>query len=146
MAGFFVGNFQEGKGRIVMLRLINVQEHERGLWFRRGQLQDVILPGSTWLLNWQDKIMVVDTIARPQFDHPLIDQLLDEPALRRHLEIVELDSSHWAMVWKDGEIISIVGPGRHAFWKTPGEFSVETFSIAQNVPQEIVKRVEPSLN
>ena len=51
------------------------------------------------------------------------------------------------MVWKDGEIVSIVGPGRHAFWKTPAQLSVETFSIAQNVPQEIVKRIETaSLN
>lgn len=129
-----------------MFRLINVRENERGLWFRRGQLQDVILPGSTWLLNWQDKIMIVDTIAKPQFDHPLIDQLLEAPTLRRQLDIVDLDANHWAMVWKDSEIVSIVGPGRHAFWKTPSQLSVETFSIAQNVPNEIVKRIEPSLN
>jgi len=129
-----------------MFRLVNVRENERGLWFRRGQLQDVILPGSTWLLNWQDKIMIVDTVEKPQFDHPLIDQLLEEATLRRQLEIVELDANHWAMVWKDGEIVSIVGPGRHAFWKTPAQLSVETFSIAQNVPSEIVKRIEPSVN
>ena len=42
----------------------------------------------------------------------------------------------------DGEIVSIVGPGKHAFWKTPAKLSVETYSIAQNVPDEIVKRIE----
>jgi hypothetical protein len=38
-----------------------------------------------------------------------------------------------AIVWKDGRVLSILGPGLHAFWKTPAKLVVEIFDIAQEV-------------
>src|SRR3954471_19352908 len=90
------------KGGPKMFRLVHVREHERGLWFRRGDFKDLILPGSTWLLNWQDRIDVVDVIKTPRFDHPLIDLLVEKPTLREQLIVVDLDSMQRAIVWKDG--------------------------------------------
>jgi regulator of protease activity HflC (stomatin/prohibitin superfamily) len=113
-----------------MFRLVHVREHERGLWFRRGDFQDLILPGSTWLLSWQDKIQVVDTLD-PRFDHPLLDLLVTKPQLREQLEIVDLDAMQRAIVWKDGRLLSILGPGRHAFWKTSAKLEVEVFDIGK---------------
>jgi hypothetical protein len=130
-----------------MFRLVQVRDHERGLWFRRGNFEEILLPGSTWLLNWTDRIEIIDTAATPQLDHPLVKQMIARPSVREQLEIVELSSAQWAMVWRDTEIVSIVGPGRHAFWKTDAKISVETFSITQNVPTEIARRLETtSLN
>lgn len=116
-----------------MFRLIHVREHERGLWFRRGNFQDLILPGSTWLLSWQDKIHIVDVVANVRFDHPLLDLLVEKPQLREQLEIVDLDAMQRAIVWKDGRLLQILGPGRHAFWKTSAKLQIETFSIADDV-------------
>jgi regulator of protease activity HflC (stomatin/prohibitin superfamily) len=116
-----------------MFRLVHVREHERGLWLRRGDFKDVILPGSVWLLNWNDTIHVVDVLAKPKFEHPLLDLLVEKPTLREQLEVINLDSMQRAIVWKDGRVLSILGPGLHAFWKTPAKLAIEIFDIAQEV-------------
>jgi len=116
-----------------MFRLVHVREHERGLWFRRGDFKDLILPGSTWLLNWQDRIDVVDVIKTPRFDHPLIDLLVEKPTLREQLIVVDLDSMQRAIVWKDGRLLQILAPGRHAFWKTQAKLEIEIYSISEDL-------------
>jgi hypothetical protein len=109
--------------------MIRVNEHERGLWFRRGSFEDLILPGSTWLLSWQDRIDIVDTRLMPEFSHPMLSTLLDKPRLREQLEVVELDEHQRAIVWIDGRFHDIIGPGRHAFWKTDAKLKFETLAM-----------------
>jgi regulator of protease activity HflC (stomatin/prohibitin superfamily) len=113
-----------------MFRLVHVREHERGLWFRRGDFQDLILPGSTWLLSWNDKIQIVDTL-NPRFEHPLLEMLITKSSVLAQIEVVNLDAMQRAIVWKDGRLLSILGPGLHAFWKTSAKLVIETFDIAQ---------------
>ncbi|HEY7089737.1 MAG TPA: slipin family protein [Tepidisphaeraceae bacterium] len=115
-----------------MFRLVHVREHERGLWFRRGDFQDLIMPGSTWLLSWQDKIVIVDTLAT-RFEHPLLDVLITKPQLLAQLQVVNLDSMQRALVWKDGRLLAILGPGLHAFWKTSAKLEIETFDITSSI-------------
>jgi hypothetical protein len=112
-----------------MFRLIQVQEHERGLWFRRGQFEELILPGSTWLLSWQDNVVIMDVQRQPRFDHPLLATMLDVPRLREQLEVIQLDEVQRAFVWRDGRLIGVLGPGLHAFWKTAQRLKVETFNM-----------------
>jgi hypothetical protein len=113
-----------------VFNLIHVGDNQRGLWFRRGQLQDVIMPGSTWLLSWQDKIQIVDVPQNQRFDHPLLDEMIQTaPALRAQLEIVTLDMLQRSIVWQDGKVVEFLGPGRHAFWKTENELTFETFDV-----------------
>jgi hypothetical protein len=112
-----------------MFRLIQVQDHERGLWFRRGKFEELILPGSTWLLSWQDNVVVIDIERQPRFDHPLLAQMLDVPRLREQLEVIKLDELERAFVWREGRLIGVVGPGLHGFWKTDAKLSVETFNM-----------------
>src|SRR3954471_19138099 len=72
-----------------MFGLFHIREHQRGLWFRKGDFQDVLQPGTTWLLNLHDSVEIIDTLAT-RFDHKLLDVLANKPALRAELEIVEL--------------------------------------------------------
>jgi regulator of protease activity HflC (stomatin/prohibitin superfamily) len=116
-----------------MFRRIHIREHERGLWFRRGDFHQVILPGNAWLLNWQDRVDVIDTIAKPRFEYALLDVLVTKPKFREQVEVVNLDAMQRAIVWKDGRLLTILGPGLHAFWKTPARLEIETYSIADNV-------------
>lgn len=110
-----------------MLKLFQVREHERGLWFRRGNFIDLILPGSTWLLNWQDNIVVIDTQKSPKFEHPLLGALLENATLRRELETFQLGPTQRMLVWRDGELLSEIGPGLHAFWKTNATLRIEPY-------------------
>ena len=40
----------------------------------------------------------------------------------------------FAVVWKDGRLLELLAPGRHAFWKTAGnKLAIEIYSIVENV-------------
>ena len=100
-----------------MFRMFHIREHQRGLWFRKGDFQDLLLPGSTWLLHPADTVEIVDTLVT-RFEHKLLDVLVDKPQLRAQIEVIDLAALERAIVWKDGRLFQILGPGRHAFWKT----------------------------
>lgn len=110
----------------------HIKHHERGLWFRDGDFIRLLGPGKHWNLRalWSsnDELQKVDTL-KTRFEHPLLDVLIAHPAIRAELEIVDLADNQRAIVWKDERILSIVGPGRHAFWKGPAKIGVEVFSI-----------------
>lgn len=130
-----------------MFRMVRVNEHERGLWFRRGEFQDLILPGSTWLLSWQDRVMVLDTRQTPRFEHPMLHALLDHARLRDELELVALDTHERAFIWRDGQLLDVLGPGMHAYWKTPAKLNVErvamprTWFDADPVPRNRIREL-----
>ena len=115
-----------------MFRLFHIREHQRGLWFRRGDFQDVLMPGSTWLLHPADTVEIVDTLVT-RFEHKLLDVLIDKPQVRAQLEIVDLGAMERAIVWKDGRLFQILAPGRHAFWKTSARLEIDSISAGLNV-------------
>src|SRR6184192_258213 len=80
-----------------MFRMFHIREHQRGLWFRRGDFQDLLMPGSTWLLHPADSVEIVDTLVT-RFEHKLLDVLIDKPQLRAQLEIVDLGAMERAIV------------------------------------------------
>ncbi len=45
--------------------------------------------------------------------------------MRQLIEVVDLADYERAIVWKDGRVTWVLGPGRHAFWKAPAEVRVE---------------------
>src|SRR4051812_9773155 len=99
-----------------MIRKIYIPQHERGPLFPRGGFIELLIPGSRWIVGRRKHVEIVDTL-KPRFEHPLLDVLIDQPVLRAQLMIVELAELERAIVWKDGRVLQILGPGRHAFWK-----------------------------
>src|SRR5438874_2533156 len=115
-----------------MFSIFHIREHQRGLWFRKGDFVDLLLPGTTWLLGFNDSVEVIDTL-NVRFEHPLLDLLVEKSQLRAQLEVVDLAAMERAIVWKDGRFFQVLGPGRHAFWKTHAKLDIELFSIEQDV-------------
>lgn len=115
-----------------MLSKIYIRQHERGLLFVRGDLRELLMPGSHWVIGPRRHVEIVDTL-RLRFEHPLLDVLINDPSLRAQLTIVDLHELERAIVWKDGRLLQILGAGRHAFWKTSAKLDVEMYSIASNL-------------
>ena len=118
-----------------MLLKTHIRRHERGLLFHRGDFERLLLPGEHWLLGRlvhpaAYKVEVADTL-KTKFEHPMLDVLLEHKGhLRDALHVVDLSDTERALVWKDGRLAYIVGPGRHAFWKQPHRLAVETFDVS----------------
>lgn len=114
-----------------MFNKLRIRKHEVGLWFRHGDFHRLLEPGhfrrpSPWF--GENKIEVVDRLAT-KFQHKLLDVLIDEPAVAEQLVVVDLDDDQRALVWKDGRLGWLLGPGRHAFWNGPAKLEVETFNV-----------------
>jgi regulator of protease activity HflC (stomatin/prohibitin superfamily) len=116
-----------------MFNKIHINQHQRGLWFRYGDLQRVLQPGTyrnwTWVLHpARDRVEVVDTLCT-RFEHPRLEALLTNAQLAAELIVVDLADGQCALVWKDGRLLNVLGPGRYAYWKTPAQVVVETYTI-----------------
>jgi regulator of protease activity HflC (stomatin/prohibitin superfamily) len=114
---------------------IRIRQGERGLRFRGGDLVEVLRPGRHWVRGRvfgaeRDSVVKYDLTAT-RVDIPRLDVLLSQPnGLREELEIVELGDTERAVIWKDGRVGWVLGPGRYAFWKEPSQLRVERFDAS----------------
>lgn len=119
--------------RSVMFFKLFIRRHERGLHFRNGDFQRLLPAGEyrLWSKLWapgRDRVEVVDSLD-VKFQHPLLDLLVADGTIRSAIEVVDLADGQRALVWKDDRLFEIVGPGRHAYWKTPHKLKVEVFDV-----------------
>lgn len=110
---------------------VRIKSYEKGLLFKYGDFVKFLQPGTyrLWSRLWsraRAEVQIVSTL-NVKFEHVLLDVLIKHPAVREALTVVELADHERALVWKDGRLAYIVGPGRHAFWDEPYELRVEKF-------------------
>src|SRR6266851_668866 len=77
-----------------MFKTIHIKKHERGLWFRRGDFERLLYPGTYrfWELPWNfgsTKIETIDLL-KARFEHPMLDLLIDDERLRESLILIDL--------------------------------------------------------
>ena len=110
---------------------LRIHKHEVALWFRHGDLRGVLQPGGYWLLGRLigiDCAEIYNTLDM-KFEHDMLDVLLQDASLREQLLVVDLTDEQRALVWKDGRLGWILGPGKHAFWNRPFDLKVEVFDV-----------------
>lgn len=117
-----------------MVLRIRIREHERGLHFLHGNFAGPLSPGVHWfpraLINPRAEQVERVSILDPVFKHPMLEMLARHPRLRDELEIIGLAAEQRALVWREGQLLGIFGPGRHAFWKSPARPVIEVFDTS----------------
>ena len=117
----------------------HIARNQRGLWIRRGDLVRVLRPGSHWNPAWPislfwlrqlEHIELYD-ITDGRFNHKRLETLVREPSLRAELIVVELADEQRALVWRDGRLFDILGPGIAAYWREAAAWNVEIFDVAE---------------
>jgi hypothetical protein len=117
----------------MFLTTVRVRSHERGLWFRHGEFHRLLEPGTHRFAGplfcpGRDRFLVVSMLST-RFKHSLLDTMLAHAHVRDSLHVVDLTDVERALVWKDERLAYVLGPGRHAFWKSPYRLYVETFRV-----------------
>jgi regulator of protease activity HflC (stomatin/prohibitin superfamily) len=118
-----------------MWKLHRIRKHEVGLWFVGGDFKRLLRPGRRWVrvslpVLGKSEVQVFDTLAG-KFEHPLLKLIVDAPGMDARLEKVDLEDDQRALVWIDGRLGWVLGPGLHAFWRGPRKLRVERFSTEQ---------------
>ena len=110
-----------------------ILRHQRGLLFRYGDFLRVLAPGRYWFPSrlWNRSRTRVDVfdITATKFESAQLDLLVQNASLRDELTITDLSDGQRAIVWRDGRVWAILGPGRHAFWRAPYQLRIERFEV-----------------
>ncbi|MCA8958558.1 MAG: slipin family protein, partial [Planctomycetes bacterium] len=117
-----------------MFKRVRIPTGQVGLKYRSGELQDVLQPGVYWI-RILDEVRTYDR-AKPRFEDARLEILLANRALRDELEVVDLTDSQRAIVFRDGRLTQVLGPGLFAFWNKPASIEIEVFDTAVSVRLE----------
>jgi hypothetical protein len=112
----------------MVLRRIKVREHERGLLFRDREFERILPPGRHWV--WDPRLEVhVDVLSVRDvwLNHKDLDVIAKAGALGDEAQVVDLENHQRAIVWVDGRVEAVLGPGLHAVWTVFHAVRLETF-------------------
>src|ERR1043166_7259969 len=102
---------------------IHIKSHERGLMFRKGNFAGVLRPGeyTFWSRLWDAKAVDVQVFSTldTYIQHPLLETFQADSAFQAEALVLSLTDAQRALVWRDERLAFILGPGRHAMWKSP---------------------------
>lgn len=110
------------------LVVVDVGETQKALVWKDARFEAVLGPGryAYWRRPAKLEIQLFDTL-EPRFEHSKLEALVEVPELRDELLVVDLSDAQRALVWKDSRLVSILGPGRYAYWRRPSKIRVEIF-------------------
>src|SRR5262249_6293191 len=75
------------------------------------------------------EVAVLNTL-ETYIKHPLLDTFSERADFQAEAAVLPLSDTQRALVWRDERLAFILGPGRHALWKTPLPLRVETFDTS----------------
>jgi regulator of protease activity HflC (stomatin/prohibitin superfamily) len=108
------------------LRWIHVREHERGLLFERGVFSRLLLPGWSLVLDpLARKTVEKVSVREAGFAHRDLEVIVRSGVLAGQALVLDLKDHERALVWVDGRIESVRGPGLHALWTAFHEVRAE---------------------
>lgn len=114
------------------LRVI-IQNHERGLRFVDGNFAGVVGPGARWtwrrLTPFRTERIEAYPVREVELRHELAESIVARNGLGEDLHVVRLGETDRAIVWLNGRVHEILGPGLRLYWKAAGRIEIEWLSI-----------------
>ncbi|MCA9106345.1 MAG: slipin family protein [Planctomycetales bacterium] len=109
---------------------VRVRSFEFGLLMRDGEFQKLLAPGSHWLFDPFQRLQVQRLSQREaRVTHDQLDLIVKSGQLAERAEVVDLKDDQRALVWIDGRLSHLLGPGLHAFWTGQHEVRVELIEV-----------------
>ena len=107
-------------------RILYIREHERGLLFERSVFSRLLLPGRHFLADpFAQKRIERVSVRNVWIGHPDLPVIVRSGKLSGQALVLDLKDHERALVWVDGRIDAVIGPGLHALWTTFYEVRAE---------------------
>lgn len=115
---------------MLFFRHVRVEPYQRIVVFRDDEPIRVLLPGRRLLLYMAGRVRLeVFDVRAPCFEHAELESLVKSGLLREELEHVWLQHHERCLVWIEGRLDRVVGPGLHAAWNTFYGVRFQTCSV-----------------
>lgn len=114
-----------------MLRRFKIGRHERGFLYHGQEYQRYLKPGVHWVWGFDRSLVRVSTKDAVELTTEDLEVHLRDTRCWDDLVVADLSDEERALVWVDGRIHSVLGPGRAAFWKDLHEVKLEVFSTGK---------------
>ncbi|MGB0371928.1 MAG: SPFH domain-containing protein [Opitutales bacterium] len=117
---------------LLLFKYIRVPYEHLGLKFKEGQFIGLIRPGSTWVFDPFNRIVIkvlAQTVPRIDLHEPKLKQLKDHPETATLAEFVDLKDNERGLVWYDDRFRGILRPGTYGYWTSRSKICIETIPI-----------------
>jgi len=126
----------------MFFKKINVEAYQLGIVFQNGKVVDVLNEGSHWV-GFGKRITRID-LAVPITGSLELNKLLEFPAIREMLEVVDVKDNELGFEFKDGIFARVLTPGRYAYWKSIVKYEVriedmESGQVADSFPRKLLR-------
>ncbi|HZZ79423.1 MAG TPA: slipin family protein, partial [Gemmataceae bacterium] len=105
--------------------VVDLKDYERALVWIDGRLSHLLPPGlyAYWTTLREVKVEVVDARA-VHFVHADLPVILKSAMADRAIDVVVVPPNHVGAYFRDGNLVEMLPPGRHAFWKNLADVKV----------------------
>ena len=105
-----------------------IKYDEFGLVFKNGRFTKLVGEGKHWFFDFRN-VLRVDVLNQrdPWIRSTELDQLSKSALLENVALILDLKDSERALVWIDGRLDSVVGPGLYGLWTQLRSVEIERF-------------------
>lgn len=108
-------------------RIVTIRAHELGLLFERGVFTRLLQPGRHWIADpFGFRTVEKISIRQAAFEHRDLEAIVRSGALDGQALVLDLKDHERGLVWIDGRIDSVRGPGLHVLWTAFHEIRAET--------------------
>ena len=116
-----------------MLQRIRIGRHERG-FLRRSAGKEylrLLSPGVHWIWGFGLEVEAVSLESKVEVEGEGLATYLGDEAFQREVLSVDLGDEERGLVWVDGRLHALIGPGRRAFWTGLHAVRVEVFTVGE---------------
>lgn len=104
-----------------------VASHEIGLLWRGNELAEILSPGVHYIPRWNDPVAIEtlstrDILVRSRANSQIV---ITSGKLGAHAEEIVLGDSERAIIWAEGRMRVLLGPGLHAVWTATRGLRIE---------------------
>jgi regulator of protease activity HflC (stomatin/prohibitin superfamily) len=114
-----------------MLTVTRIRRHERGLLYNGGDFEGVLLPGTHWVWGFDRDVEVVSLESELEVTLRPLRAYLENDEFLEHVIATDLSDAERALVWVDGRVHGLLGPGQAAFWKGLHQVRLEVFGVGE---------------
>jgi regulator of protease activity HflC (stomatin/prohibitin superfamily) len=114
--------------------VLDLKDHQRALVWVEGRFSHVLSPGlyAFWTALRDIKTEIVDA-RKVRFEHTNLPVILCSQTAERLLDSCQIEQGHVGVLFKDGEYVETLSPGRYAFWKDVAKVSVVRVDMRETI-------------